>query len=73
MLETVITAVADELKEYIPNIYTYKTRVTIGVCIFGFLLGLPMTTNVSIIRMINPMRTTCQLVKCDVVSYIDQS
>ncbi len=47
MLETLITAVVDELKEYIPNIYTYKTRVTIGACIFGFLLGLPMTTNVS--------------------------
>lgn len=45
MLETLITAVVDELKEYVPNIYTYKTRITIVACIAGFLLGLPMTTN----------------------------
>ena len=47
MLETLITAVVDELKEYIPNIYKYKTRITVAACILGFLLGLPMTTNVS--------------------------
>ncbi|XP_072040069.1 sodium- and chloride-dependent glycine transporter 1-like [Amphiura filiformis] len=45
MLETLITAVVDELKEYIPNIYVFKTRITIGACVLGFLLGLPMTTN----------------------------
>lgn len=45
MLETLITACVDELKEYFPNIYQHKLRITIGACIMGFLLGLPMTTN----------------------------
>ena len=52
MLETLITAVVDELKEYIPNIYKHKTRITVAACILGFLLGLPMTTNVSNLKLI---------------------
>lgn len=44
-VETVISAICDEGKEYIPTIYEKKLYITIGVCAVFFLLGLPQTTN----------------------------
>ncbi|XP_071951275.1 sodium-dependent proline transporter-like isoform X2 [Antedon mediterranea] len=44
MMETIITAICDELKHYVANVYTYKVKTTIAFCIIGFLLGLPHVT-----------------------------
>ncbi|XP_072030979.1 sodium- and chloride-dependent glycine transporter 1-like [Amphiura filiformis] len=44
-LETVVTAIVDELKPVYPNIYQKKTYVTGICCVVFFILGLPMTTN----------------------------
>ena len=48
-METLITALIDELSdfEYFKNIRKRKALVTFLVCFSFFLLGLPMTTNVS--------------------------
>lgn len=40
MVETVLTGVCDSF----PDIRKYKTPIILGICIVGFLLGLPMTT-----------------------------
>ncbi|XP_072030982.1 sodium- and chloride-dependent glycine transporter 1-like [Amphiura filiformis] len=44
-LETVVTAIVDELKPWYPNIYDKKTHITGISCVIFFILGWPMTTN----------------------------
>ena len=43
MVETVLTGVCDSF----PDVRKFKTFIILGICIAGFLLGLPMTTRVS--------------------------
>ncbi|XP_033126430.1 sodium- and chloride-dependent glycine transporter 1-like isoform X2 [Anneissia japonica] len=44
MMETIITAICDELKNYFKNIYQHKLKITLAFCVVGFLLGLPHVT-----------------------------
>ena len=48
MMETVISAIADEFLV----LRKYKIRLTLGICILLFLLGLPMCANVSYLQII---------------------
>ncbi|XP_071787088.1 sodium- and chloride-dependent glycine transporter 1-like [Asterias amurensis] len=45
MMETVITAICDELQTFFPRIFKYKIWITLVTCITCFLLALPMVTN----------------------------
>ena len=47
-VETCVTATVDEMHHYYPNIYTKKIYITLFICVTSFLLGLPLTTNVSL-------------------------
>ncbi|XP_038055734.1 sodium- and chloride-dependent glycine transporter 2-like [Patiria miniata] len=45
MMETVITAICDELQSFFPRIFKFKIWITLATCFVCFLLALPMVTN----------------------------
>ena len=49
-LETVVTATMDEMAGFFPWIRKKKTFVIFTVCLIMLLLGLPFTTQVTIIK-----------------------
>ncbi|XP_022103056.1 sodium- and chloride-dependent glycine transporter 1-like [Acanthaster planci] len=76
-METLITAVCDELKYYYKDIYRWKTPITLCLCVIFFLLGLPMTTGGGI-YLLTLMDEYCAgfsllliaFTECIVISYV---
>ncbi|XP_022079492.1 sodium- and chloride-dependent glycine transporter 1-like [Acanthaster planci] len=50
-VETIITAITDEVADYRPNIRKKKTFIILGVCVSMLLIGLPFTMNGGIYLM----------------------
>ncbi|XP_022086827.1 sodium- and chloride-dependent glycine transporter 1-like [Acanthaster planci] len=77
MMETVITAVCDELQSFFPRIFKFKTWITLITCFICFLLALPMVTNGGI-YIFSLMETysagfsilTIGFVECVVIAYV---